>query len=170
MMRASFSALGLALVSLSCSQVASPTSPSALRANSQSASLAKLASDATLSAQERQIGPAHPIEVPFKGQFDDGRVISFTPILFPGLWREQIEAEGTASHLGRFTLDINFTLDVFSGNILPPETATFTAANGDTLTTGLQPTPTHRSVSFSGSNATTLREGLVVSPMRTDAL
>jgi hypothetical protein len=56
--------------------------------------------------------------------------------LFP-LVSVEVDARGTATHPGRFTLDFNHVVDFRDFTLVQPATATLTAANGDFLTTSV---------------------------------
>jgi len=69
--------------------------------------------------------------LPFKGTLE-GRHISRTPVVPPVVF-DRFEAEGQATHLGRFELVIEATVDFGSRPVTGAGTYTFTAANGDKL-------------------------------------
>jgi len=69
--------------------------------------------------------------LPFKGTLE-GRHISRTPLVPPVVF-DRFEAEGQATHLGRFELVIEATVDFGSRPVTGAGTYTFTAANGDRL-------------------------------------
>jgi hypothetical protein len=73
-------------------------------------------------------GPAVSGEpVPFKGKLEGD--VTLTPA--PPFVRVDIEAEGTATHLGHFTLDVPHVVDIATRTAVG--SYQFTAANGDTL-------------------------------------
>jgi hypothetical protein len=75
-------------------------------------------------------GPAPAGEqVPFRGSFEGD--VTVTPLAPPFLWAD-VEATGTATHLGQFTLDIPHLVNRSNGTAVG--SYEFTAANGDTLT------------------------------------
>jgi hypothetical protein len=78
------------------------------------------------------VGGARPAaageQVPFEGRLDGDVVV--TP-LAPPLLEVDVGAEGNASHLGRFTLDIPHVVDPATRTAAG--TYEFTAANGDKL-------------------------------------
>jgi hypothetical protein len=69
--------------------------------------------------------------VPFKGCLD-GILVSRTP-LDPPVVFDHFEAEGRATHLGRFELVIEAVVDFGTQPVTAEGTFTFTAANGDVL-------------------------------------
>jgi hypothetical protein len=78
------------------------------------------------------------VETPFKGKF---RAVETSQVAFPTISISR-EGTGTATHLGKYTVEVTL-----QGNLLTltaTGTATFTAANGDTLTASVvgQATPT----------------------------
>ena len=120
-MRSPVAAFVVIALSVGCSQVATPTSPS-LVAGSAEPMLENGTSTVSTSATPT---------VPFKGklegiadppQFEPPPSTSFTAHLL---------ASGNATHLGRFTMDYTHRVTGLNGI----GAATFTAANGDTLTT-----------------------------------
>ena len=104
-----------------CSQLASPTSPTS---NAQ----ASVSGDANVAAV---VSGAAVTELPFTGRLDGTYQGSGAPPLIT----VHLEAEGNATHLGRFTFDsvhvVNFA------NFTGAGTAELVAANGDRLTTTL---------------------------------
>src|SRR3954462_12480911 len=102
--------VGLCVLSTACSSQAlnSPTSPTA-------ATIASAATSLT----------GH--DVPFKGSLTASEVdiVTFPTLLADGA------AEGTATHLGRYTAKFNATVNVLDGT--STGSFTFTAANGDQL-------------------------------------
>jgi hypothetical protein len=103
--------LSAALVSAACGQSVLPVGPS------------------SAGAADSSSGSSAAQSVPFKGDLEGTQTV--TP-LQPPLALVSGEATGTATHLGRFTVQfphiVNFALAQGEG------TFTFTAANGDTLT------------------------------------
>jgi hypothetical protein len=84
-------------------------------------------------------------ETPFKGTFS---AVETTQLVFPILSVNR-EGTGTATYLGKYTEHATFQVDVRFGSATG--TATFTAANGDTLTAsvvgqGTTTGPTTRSI------------------------
>lgn len=75
-------------------------------------------------------GPEAP-PVPFKGAVE-GVHASRTPLTAPFVF-DRFEAEGEATHLGRFDLVIEATVDFGSRPVTAAGTYTFIAANGDRL-------------------------------------
>ena len=112
-MKGSFIAVAIAaaLLSAACSEPISPTGPSSVRPASPGAPAA--------AAQS----------LPFKGRLEGSQTL--TP-LQPPFGAVSGSADGTATHLGRFTVvfphTVNFATRTGVG------TYTFTAADGDTLT------------------------------------
>ena len=101
----------LTLLSVACSQEASPTTPAAQLGG------------------EVVAGLSRGDEVPFKGTLE-GRLTVSTPIE-PPLLSNLNEATGIASHLGRFTLKIPHIVNTMTR--VATGTYEFTAANGDTM-------------------------------------
>lgn len=89
---------------------------------SASAPAAQLSADVVASPSSRN-------EVPFKGTLE-GRLTVSTP-LQPPLLSNLNEATGTATQLGRFTLEIPHIVNTMTR--IATGTYEFTAANGDTL-------------------------------------
>jgi len=81
------------------------------------------------------LGLTRPIvageSVPFKGSLE-GRHVSRTPVA-PTVVLDVFEAKGTATHLGKFDLVIEATVNFGTMPVTGGGTYTFTAANGDTL-------------------------------------
>ena len=102
--------VGLCVLTTACGSQAlnSPTSPTA----------ATIASAATAVTGD---------DVPFKGSLTASEVdiVTFPTLLADGA------AEGTATHLGRYTAEFNATVNVLDGTATG--SYTFTAANGDRL-------------------------------------
>jgi hypothetical protein len=108
-----------------CNQPLGPTSPSFSGPSGvpiPSVPAAKLSADVVA-------GPSSGNEVPFKGTLE-GRLTISTP-LEPPLLSNLNEASGTATHLGRFTLEIPHIVNTMTR--IGTGTYEFTAANGDTL-------------------------------------
>ena len=109
-----------------CSQPGSPTSPTSIASSAQVATTPGAATFAAVGSSA-----ALTNAVPFKGRLEGTYAGSGEPPLVS----VHVEAEGNATHLGRFTLDsrhvVNFVDFTGAG------TAEFTAANGDKLTTNV---------------------------------
>ena len=75
--------------------------------------------------------PAAAGLLPFKGTLD-GRHVSRTPLVPPFVF-DRFEAAGQATHLGRFELVIEATVNFGARPVTGAGTYTFTAANGDRL-------------------------------------
>ena len=108
-----------------CNQPLVPTSPSLSRPSavpSASAPSAQLSADVVASPSSRN-------EVPFNGTLE-GRLTVSIP-LQPPLLSNLIDATGTATQLGRFTLEIPHIVNTMTR--MATGTYEFTAANGDTL-------------------------------------
>jgi hypothetical protein len=71
-------------------------------------------------------------QVPFKGALT-GALVSRVPNPAPPVFDDRIEMSGTATHLGRFDLVVEATVDFRAAPPLAVGTASFTAANGDTV-------------------------------------
>ena len=120
------SALFTALLCVGCSDGGSPAGPSSFRGDSlptnstagQAASLGASVSPTPTAAR-----------VPFKGTLEGSQT---TTPLGPTQAFSVVSATGTATLLGRFTLEIPHTVDFAAQT--GDGTYTFTAANGDTLT------------------------------------
>jgi hypothetical protein len=123
-------------MSVGCNQPVGPASPSLpdSPATQSAGSLAAQRSSDTAAARSSAIG------VPFKGSFE-GRLTASTPLV-PPLISNVNEATGTATHLGRFALEIPHIVNTMTRMITG--TYEFTAANGDTLVAAFtgQATPT----------------------------
>jgi hypothetical protein len=109
-------ALFAALLCVGCSDRGSPAGPSSVRADS-------------LPTNSAVGQPATAATVPFKGTLEGSQT---TTPLDPPLAFSVVSATGTATHLGRFTLEIPHTVNFATAT--GDGTYTFTAANGDTLT------------------------------------
>jgi len=109
-------ALFAALVCAGCSDRVSPAGPSSLRADS-------------LPTNSVAGQPATAATVPFKGTFEGPQTT--TPLEPPRAF-SVVSATGTATHLGRFTLEIPHTVNFATASGFG--TYTFTAADGSTLT------------------------------------
>jgi hypothetical protein len=91
------------------------------------------------------VASAVAAETPFKGKLT---AVETSQLVFPILSVNR-EATGTATYLGKYTEHATFQVDVRTGSATG--TATFTAANGDTLTAsvvgqGTVTGPTTRSI------------------------
>jgi hypothetical protein len=126
-MRASLTALAVVFVALfvGCSQPSSPTGPTSLSPLSPSVASAHANAAGAGLLSQRQ-------EVPFKGRWE-GALTGRTPLTPPFL-SVSFEGTGNATHLGRFTVEIQFVLNTLPTNRTLAGTYEFTAANGDTLT------------------------------------
>jgi len=71
-------------------------------------------------------------QVPFKGVLE-GALVSRVPNPAPPVFHDRIEMTGEATQLGQFELVIEATVDFGTPPPIAVGTATFTAANGDTL-------------------------------------
>lgn len=71
-------------------------------------------------------------QVPFKGAVE-GTLVSRVPNPTPPVFDDRIEMTGAATQLGQFDLVIEATVDFGNPPPIAVGTATFTAANGDTL-------------------------------------
>ena len=109
--------MALLLVSIGCGQAASPISPSA-------GSIA----GSGLVASRGSSAASTVTNVPMKGTIEGTFTVAGD---FP-IVSVHLQAEGNATHFGRFTLDFAHSLDLRSGTNVPPSIATLTAANGDT--------------------------------------
>jgi len=109
-------ALFAALLCVGCSDRGSPAGPSPVRADS-------------LPTNSAAGQPATAATVPFKGTFEGSQTT--TPLDPPRAF-SVVSATGTATHLGRFTLEIPHTVNFATRT--GDGTYTFTAPNGDTLT------------------------------------
>ena len=85
------------------------------------------------------LATAAPKQVPFKGR-SSGIVttVGFDPVA--GIAYAQVEGQGQATHLGRFTQTGDAAVDVVTGNARG--TWTLTAANGDSLFLKFEAKPT----------------------------
>ena len=117
-------ALFAALLCVGCSDRGSPAGPSSVRADSLPTNSA---------AGQPATGASSPTPaaatVPFKGTLEGSQT---TTPLEPPLAFSVVSATGTATHLGRFTVEIPHTVNFATAT--GDGTYTFTAANGDTLT------------------------------------
>jgi hypothetical protein len=115
---------GLAALVLAagCSESVSPTSPTSVRPGGTSLG-------ASPGADHGPSASSATNTVPFKGTLDG--TVAFT-VVAPALAHVVISASGTATELGRFTLEAPHDVDlaIAAGQ----GTYTFTAANGDRLT------------------------------------
>jgi hypothetical protein len=71
-------------------------------------------------------------QVPFQGALE-GALVSRVPNPAPPVFDDRIEMTGEATQLGQFELVIEATVDFGNPPPIAMGTATFTAANGDTL-------------------------------------
>ena len=118
-------ALFAALLCVGCSDRGSPAGPSSVRADS----LPTNSAAGQPASQEPQSRHSPAATVPFKGTLEGSQT---TTPLEPPLAFSVVSATGTATHLGRFTLEIPHTVNFATAT--GDGTYTFTAANGDTLT------------------------------------
>ena len=116
-----------ALLFVGCSDSGLPVSPSSVRA----ASLATSSGASQAATEPASASPASAATVPFKGTLEGPQT---TTPLEPPLAFSVVSATGTATHLGRFALEIPHTVNRATSTGIG--TYTFTAANGDTLTAG----------------------------------
>lgn len=114
--------VGIALLCGACSEPVSPSAPSSVSAMLREPSAAAGAQGAPASSQAA-------VSVPFKGRLEGTQTV--TP-LEPPIALVEGEATGTATHLGRFTVEFPHTVNFATASGVG--TYTFTAANGDTLT------------------------------------
>ena len=109
-----------------CSQPGSPTSPTSVASSAQVATTpgaATFAADASSAAATKA--------VPFKGRLEGTYAGSGEPPLVS----VHVEAQGNATHLGRFTFDSQHVVNFV--DLTGAGTAELTAANGDKLMTNL---------------------------------
>jgi hypothetical protein len=137
-MRSPITTLVLIALSVGCNTGATPTSPSRVGRSAEIALGSGGASGALVSASE----------VPFKGKlegFADPPQFEPPPSTF---FSAHLLASGTATHLGRFTMDYSHRVNL--ADLSGSGTATLTAANGDTLTTRVEGTaaPTSSPTAF----------------------
>ena len=114
-----------ALLFVGCSDSGLPVSPSSVRA----ASLATSSGASQAATEPASASPASAATVPFKGTLEGPQT---TTPLEPPLAFSVVSATGTATHLGRFALEIPHTVNRATSTGIG--TYTFTAANGDTVT------------------------------------
>jgi hypothetical protein len=127
-MKAAFAltALFAALLCVGCSDRGSPAGPSSVR----TASLATSAAAGQVAGPAASVSPTSAAAtVPFKGTLEGSQT---TTPLEPLLAFSVVSGTGTATHLGRFTLEIPHTVNLATAT--GDGTYTFRAANGDTLT------------------------------------
>jgi hypothetical protein len=93
-------------------------------------------------------------ELPFRGTID--AVEEGQPLPGTGLFLVRLKGEGTASHLGRYTLVAEYTIT--PATLAGPGTLTFTAANGDVLTATVVVETT---VTGGGTGATTVETATI---------
>ena len=119
-------ALFAALLCVGCSDRGSPAGPSSVRADSPPTNSAA----GQAASQGASVSPTPAAAtVPFKGTFEGSQT---TTPLEPPFAFSVVSASGTATLLGRFTLEIPHTVNFATAT--GDGTYTFTAANGDTLT------------------------------------
>jgi hypothetical protein len=119
-------ALFLTVLCVGCSDRSSPAGPSSVRADSLPANSAA----GQAAGQGASVSPTPAAaKVPFKGTFEGSQT---TTPLEPPLAFSVVSASGTATLLGRFTLEIPHTVNFATRT--GDGTYTFTAANGDTVT------------------------------------
>ena len=119
-------ALFAALLCVGCSDCGSPAGPSSVRADS----LPTNSTAGQAASQGASVSPTPAAAtVPFKGTLEGSQT---TTPLEPPLAFSVVSATGTATHLGRFTVEIPHTVNFATAT--GDGTYTFTAANGDTLT------------------------------------
>ena len=129
-MRSPVAGLVVVALSVGCNTVATPASPS----------LAAKSADVELRSGAAIFSAAAASAVPFKGQFEG---IADPPQFEPPpstFFSAHLLASGTATHLGRFTMDYSHRVNLLTLSGIG--TATFTAANRDTLTTMVEGTAT----------------------------
>src|SRR5580765_8568405 len=123
---AAVTALFAALLCVGCSDHGSPAGPSSVRADS----LPSNSAGGQPTSQGASVSPTPAAAtVPFKGTLEGSQT---TTPLEPPLAFSVVSATGTATHLGRFTLEIPHTVNFATAT--GDGTYTFTAPNGDTLT------------------------------------
>ena len=93
--------------------------------------LVALSSGFAVHAAAGTPGQAARADLPFKGTLE-GRHISRTPLAPPFVF-DRFEAQGQGTHLGRFELVIEATVNFGARPVTGVGTYTFTAANGDRL-------------------------------------
>ena len=119
-------ALFAALLCVGCSDRGSPAGPSSVRADS----LPTNSAAGQPASQGASVSPTPTAAtVPFKGTLEGSQTT--TPLDPPRAFAV-VSATGTATHLGRFTLEIPHTVNF--ATMTGDGTYTFTAPNGDTLT------------------------------------
>ena len=139
-------ALFAALLCVGCSDSGSPAGPSSVRADS----LPTNSAAGQAASQGASVSPTPAAAtVPFKGTLEGSQT---TTPLEPPLAFSVVSATGTATHLGRFTLEIPHTVNFATAT--GDGTYTFTAANGDTLTADFTGTADSAALRFSRSWST----------------
>jgi len=129
-MRSPLAGLLVIVLSGSCSQVATPTSPSLVARSAESSLEGAAATVVTAAAST----------VPFNGKLEGiADPPQFEPPPSP-FFSAHLLATGNATHLGRFTMDYSHRVNLLT--LAGIGTATVTAANGDTLTTTVEGTAT----------------------------
>jgi hypothetical protein len=131
-------------LTVACSQSASPTSPSIVPVTTLPSG--------TVASPATQVRAGAAVEVQFKGSIE-GVYQGFGA---PPLVTVHVEAEGHATHLGRFELDsvhvVNFV------DLTGAGTASLVAANGDRITAGL----TGRAMPIDSANTFFIVERLTI--------
>ena len=118
----------LTLVAAACSEPGSPAGPSAIHPGNNSDPSSGASSGTTMASAA--------VRLPFKGSLQGN---ADPPVFEPPpspYFSAHLLAEGQATHLGRFTMDLSHRVNLETGEGLG--TALFTAANGDTLTTDVK--------------------------------
>ena len=124
------------LVGIGCGQPVSPAGPSSIRPGGTPESAASQQPQPSIGAAEGPSGTAAASgrpAVPFKGTLEgEADPPVFEPPPSP-YFSAHLEAEGQATHLGRFTMDFSHRVNL--ATLIGIGKAVFTAANGDTLMT-----------------------------------
>jgi hypothetical protein len=144
-MRSPLAGLLVIVLSGGCSQVATPSSPSLVARSAESS----LEGGAATAAST----------VPFKGKLEGlADPPQFEPPPSP-FFSAHLLARGNATHLGRFTMDYSHRVNLLT--LAGIGMATFTAANGDTLTTTVEgtATPTSSPTAFTVAETHTITGG-----------
>jgi hypothetical protein len=114
-----------------CGQPLSPTSPTSGSLGSPSTTIA-VASPSSTGIPANVAGIAAASEVPFKGRLEGSFAVAFDPPPSPFFSVSFEDVGGSATQLGRFTVEaphrVNTSTGTAAGSLL------FTAANGDRLT------------------------------------
>lgn len=148
-MRSPVTVLIVIALSVACNTASTPTSPS----------VAAKSADVALGSGAAAISAAAAAAVPFKGQLEG---IADPPQFEPPpstFFSAHLLASGNATHLGRFTMDYSHRVNLLT--LRGMGTATFTAANGDTLTTTVEgtATPTSSPTAFTVVESHTITGG-----------